>query len=78
MRSVIVQDFKPSDPHVSCVQDAVSLFGSQEEGELGSAARHLSCVGKVCGQRPNGEERNKQHAKETACGVFMYAQTYVA
>lgn len=68
IRSVIVEDFKPPATHVSCVQDAVSLFGSQEEGELGSAARHLSCVGKVCGQRPNGEERrinsklNKQRA----------------
>lgn len=40
----------------TCVQDVVSLFGSQEEGELGSAARHLPGVRKVCRRRPDGEE----------------------
>lgn len=40
----------------TCVQDVVSLFGSQEEREFGSAARHLPGFRKVGRQWPNGEE----------------------
>lgn len=40
----------------ACVQDVVSLFGSQKEGEFGSAACYLPGFGKVCGQWPNGKK----------------------
>jgi len=43
---------------LSLSQDALPLFGSQEEGEFRSAQRHLPGVGEVCGQRPIGEERH--------------------
>lgn len=46
---------------MSCVQNALPLPGSQEEGEFSSAACHLPCVREICGQRSNGE---------TCCSIF--------
>lgn len=40
-------------------QNALPLFGSQEEGKFRSAPCHLSGVGEVCAQRPTGEKCNK-------------------
>lgn len=59
----------------NCVQDVVSLLGSQEEGELGSAARHLPAFRKVCGQRPNGEELagHQRHAAHSSISLLLWS-----